>query len=433
MSLIDRQFLTRLMKLDLIIDIKKMSTIINVRGLSIKQHDASEYVRFSMYLPESKDTALITREVHIVNDLSVNVLLGMDILKSEDIVLDLPRDVLIIGSCNSLEMSISTCIKLTRIDTAIVSKTRKVIAPHIDMKVFVQTRRKPLRQLSADRDFIFEPAQHGSLSVCAHIVDHIMSDILVRNDTDHPVILPRRTRLGKVVKYEAQGCYAVDANTQPLAHRPAKALKTSWIKKTLVTAMTAATAFNAATTLPKAEVIHTTGVTMYDSDPSAIPTLTSAMEAFPSLWKDTGNVVNVPESEWMDISLIDNWRELYKPGQARVYPVEPKDREVIDEAFDKLHSQGRMEWTATATPFFFPCFMIWKETSKGFKGRVVVDIRALNKITVSDAYSVPFQSEILALLRDVIHISIIDAVAFFYQWWVKMRHRYRLTVASHRG
>lgn len=112
--------------------------------------------------------------------------------------------------------------------------------------------------------------------------------------------------------------------------------------------------------------------------------------------------------------MVDNWREVYKAGQAKVYPVGPKDREVIDEAFDKLHSQGRMEWTSTATPFSFPCFIVWKETAQGPKGRVVIDIGALNKITVPDVYPVPSQSEILALLRNVTHISTIDAASFFY-------------------
>lgn len=46
-----------------------------------------------------------------------------------------------------------------------------------------------------------------------------------------------------------------------------------------------------------------------------------------------------------------------------------------------------MEWTLVATPFPFPCFVVWKSLGDGSgsaKGRVVVDIRALNKITMPD-------------------------------------------------
>ena len=65
-------------------------------------------------------------------------------------------------------------------------------------------------------------------------------------------------------------------------------------------------AFNVAT-IPKAEIVHSTGVTIYNSGALSIPALTKAVEAFPNLWKDTGNVANIPESEWIDIPLVDNW------------------------------------------------------------------------------------------------------------------------------
>lgn len=47
----------------------------------------------------------------------------------------------------------------------------------------------------------------------------------------------------------------------------------------------------------------------------------SVVGAFPNLWKDTGNVINVPEDQWMEIPLVDNWRDFYKAGQARVYAI----------------------------------------------------------------------------------------------------------------
>ena len=65
------------------------------------------------------------------------------------------------------------------------------------------------------------------------------------------------------------------------------------------------------------------------------------MEAYPNLWKDIGNV-NIPEDQWMKIPLVDNWEQIYKAGQSRVYPVETRDKQVINEAFDKLYQQGRM-------------------------------------------------------------------------------------------
>ncbi len=117
--------------------------------------------------------------------------------------------------------------------------------------------------------------------------------------------------------------------------------------------------------------------------------MAAVVDKFPNLWKDTGNVVGVPESQHMEIPLLDNWEELYKPGQARVYPLGQRDREVIDKEFDKLYTQNRLEWTTISTPFSFPCFVVWKNAAEGPKGRVVIDIRALNKIAMPDAYPVP--------------------------------------------
>ena len=97
-----------------------------------------------------------------------------------------------------------------------------------------------------------------------------------------------------------------------------------------------------------------------------------------------------------------------------MYQAEQKDKEVIDKEFEKLDAQDLLEWTATATPFSFPCFVVWKITPEGeHKGRVVVDIRAWNKITMPDAYLVPSQTEI-ALTRDSKFISTVDAPSFFY-------------------
>ena len=61
------------------------------------------------------------------------------------------------------------------------------------------------------------------------------------------------------------------------------------------------------------------------------------VDQFPRLWKDTGNVIGLSEAEHMEIPLVDNWKQLYKPGQARIYPLGKKDKDVIDEKFDKLH------------------------------------------------------------------------------------------------
>ena len=268
--------------------------------------------------------------------------------------------------------------------------------------------------LPLDRDFIFEPQTLDSLLAYAHVVDHTMIKVFVRNDTDYPITLPKKYKLGKVTDFSGSECYSIVPENHDLAAKSPKR-RSGWIRRSMRHLLTGAAAFAAAIAPTQTEFIHPTGVTIHGA-PQARSVISETIECFPNLWQDTGNVVNVPDSEHMEIPLVDNWEQLYKPGQSRVYPVGKRDKEVIDREFDKLHTQGRMEWTTTATPFSFPCFVVWKDAPDGGerKGRVVVDIRALNKITMPDAYPVPSQSEVLAEIRNAALISTVDVASFFY-------------------
>lgn len=49
-------------------------------------------------------------------------------------------------------------------------------------------------------------------------------------------------------------------------------------------------------------------------------------------------MVDVPEDQWLQISLMDKWESQDSKLAHRVSPVGPKDREVIDTEFDKMQS-----------------------------------------------------------------------------------------------
>jgi hypothetical protein len=59
---------------------------------------------------------------------------------------------------------------------------------------------------------------------------------------------------------------------------------------------------------------------------------------------------------------------------------------VIDETLDKMHAQGRLEWTQKPVPYAFPVFVEWRVVYKDGKpirkGRAVVDIRGLSPAAV---------------------------------------------------
>jgi hypothetical protein len=178
------------------------------------------------------------------------------------------------------------------------------------------------------------------------------------------------------------------------------------------------------------EVTLENGMHIYADDQAFSGSVTSLVDRYASVWIDTG-LIKVDKDEEMTVPLIENWYE-HKVSQ-RPYACGLKDQRFIDEVFDNLHRQGRMEWVKQPTPFSAPVFVVWRTVDGKPKGRVVVDLRALNKVTMPDCYPLPRQEDIIGSLRGATHISAVDASAFFHQFGVTLEHRDRFTITSHRG
>lgn len=91
------------------------------------------------------------------------------------------------------------------------------------------------------------------------------------------------------------------------------------------------------------------------------------------------------------------WEANISATKPRVYPLGNDAWRLIDDTFDKMHKQGCLKFTTNPTFFSFPVFIVWKSDSDGKrKGCIIVDIRKLNNLVLSDSYSLPLQSEIIA-------------------------------------
>ena len=77
-------------------------------------------------------------------------------------------------------------------------------------------------------------------------------------------------------------------------------------------------------------------------------------------------------------------------------------------------------------------FVTWKTLpSRERKDRVVIDIQELNKMALANAYSIPLQTQVIALVAGSKYISMVDATVFFYQFEVAKPDHQKLTVVSH--
>ena len=94
-----------------------------------------------------------------------------------------------------------------------------------------------------------------------------------------------------------------------------------------------------------------------------------------------------------------------------------------------------MKWTKNFIFFEYFVFVIWKIVIKDEKPirkkRVVINIKKLNKIIISNAYFMSIQINITAVVADCKYISVINVMKYFYQWKIKLKNRYKQTVISH--
>ena len=71
-----------------------------------------------------------------------------------------------------------------------------------------------------------------------------------------------------------------------------------------------------------------------NGDDDSANTLAGLIASFGDVFTDSGKTIDIPEAQWMPVTL--------KPGAkakaSRVYPLGQKDRQVVGESSDKLHT-----------------------------------------------------------------------------------------------
>ena len=191
--------------------IRKMSSSLRVKGLGSAQHDTSEYVLIPVYIPAVKDDGTkvlcrIKREIHLVDNLRAHMLIGNDIIGPEQIVLDVAANKAYIGSCNATATISTRQRGPCYTKRAIKARRSLIVAPYAQMKVPIITPKD-----LPDRDFLFEPCGHQSLTTYAHLVDAKMDAILVKNETDKTIQVPRKMRLCMLCEVDYENVFFAEA------------------------------------------------------------------------------------------------------------------------------------------------------------------------------------------------------------------------------
>lgn len=311
--------------------IQQGDAAITVRGIGSWTHQCSEYVCVNFFitgrLNGKKAIVSITHQLHIVDELKAKVLVGMDILGLEQAIIDINRQRLTLPMCENFTTDIKVTPKRRQTNKVVLASKLTTIPTNSVTAVPIHLRGTV--SLLADQDFVFQPVSRGlNLGLQGgprgHIVDTGFVFVEVQNRTNRPVVIPRKARLGNVLDYKEEGCYAIDAKE---AHLAAGA---KWPKPLSVSP---SSTFDTTNMTEK----HATGFTAYGNQ--ATQSRLFAAAAAHKIWAKTGRFINVPESKWMPIPLKPG----AQPAGAKVYQLGPEDRKLIDETFDLLHEQGKIE------------------------------------------------------------------------------------------
>ncbi|ODH49609.1 hypothetical protein GX48_04262 [Paracoccidioides brasiliensis] len=151
----------------------------------------------------------------------------------------------------------------------------------------------------------------------------------VVNPTFKWVVITCWSCIGTLHEYDASDAYLVDPSAEPLA-------LTSLPVETLPLSPSGPMPPNSNPMGSETQLSN--GITIYGNH-DTVTKITGLCNMF-LLWDDYDNTVDLPQDQWMQILLIPG----RKPQtSAKVYLLGQKDREVVDDVFDKLHQQGCMD------------------------------------------------------------------------------------------
>ena len=320
-----------------------MATPLKVRGIGASRHQTDEYITHPLYFPAQDQAgqsiiACIRREMHIVECLRVHLLMGNDIIGAEGMILDIAGGKAHLPGCGAT-IKVTARNRGQFIKKMLYSDSHITVPPRAQMVI-------PIRNLNLpdNRDFIFEPTAHAKLTMYVHLVDQDTTGILAQNESSLPISIPKRMRLGGLCELPFDNCFQASLDSDVAKIPPSEIVRPKIKVNTDSNSphsvnQSTPNKSNMPSTSPSnlaTEVRLNNGIRVYGT-PSDVRSLEALTKQFPKLWEE-GGFVKIPEEDWMKLPLRSDWESRVN-GRAKVYPVGIKDKEVMDNTFDKQSDQ----------------------------------------------------------------------------------------------
>ena len=451
-------------------EIHTTTQFIRVRDINSRQHDNSEYVKLKFYIRDKtivdkSVTIHFRREVHVVNDLKIKILIDMNIIELKIIDVLMNNNILHVENCDVIVFII---IKFKnndeRINRIIRVITIVIISFHFTIAIIVKFRDK---SMSIDRNYFFHFISNVKFKsndeFFVHIVDVNVDAVQIRNVTNKSCIISRNVKINKLHDFEKKNCYVVDSKNRHLAAviafnwitklkhltvlefiifvdvKKIITVSVSKLRKSFFIIVSAFSIninisiileisismhdwwksntnihFSIILSSDVSKRITSNDITIYDNV-SIYDRFFVVADAYFDIWRDNKNIVNISKKNWMSISTITKT----KSNAFKIYFLKSKNRTIIDKEFDRLHVESKMSWITEFTLYDYFCFVIWKivhvsDKSSKRKNKIIINIRELNKIFMFDAYLMTLQSDIIISVMNSFYISFMNVVFFFY-------------------
>ena len=484
-ALCDRQFF---MKQTSDVSIRIMIILISVRELNVDKHMTTEYVILFMYFSDQKNDNLvrakIIREIHLIDNLKTNMLLKNDVIDSEKIDVNISNKSAYIDSC---EIIVNLEVRTFRISiqTSVHARKITIVSSHSELMLLVH-----YTTMSFDRDYLFE-SNELNFSLYVHLINFTFKHIVVRNESNQAVHISRNCRVDHMIEIDFVNAFQIHVDeVEKIAdltlRRSARQHKISWFKKIIVVVYVVIDVLTSETTITAtvissskvfhssilfqrealfqldvqlssacysdyqslvfasntseisdlidvksdAEIILDNDVIIHQFNKKVVQIFTKLISKYFDLWKDI-DFAKFSFKNWMRISLKSNWKQRIF-DKTKIYSLNKKNKELVDEIFDKLHESNRLNWIDEFTSFSYSVFCVWKKVNEKKKDRSIVNIRNLNAITQSNVYSLSLQFDIISVVLDCQYITVLNCFVFFYQWRVHSDDSHKLTVITHR-
>ena len=89
--------------------------------------------------------------------------------------------------------------------------------------------------------------------------------------------------------------------------------------------------------------------------------LARLVKEFKNIQINKGQMVKIPKKDWIIIPLVDNQEDKYKAGKVYIYILSQPDKNLINQKFNKIYNQGKINWINKYILFIFLYFIIWKK------------------------------------------------------------------------